>query len=655
MSAREFLRSNSPVIVLGGLTVFTPLIDGGTTHFPVFVIRLILLTALTAWVIGAMKAGRLAVQQTPLYLAVAVFLGWAVFSACRSSYTAISIQWVISLFSYAVMLFLVLNLLESLRQVRGLVVIVLGMGLFEAALGAHQFAWAGRARPAGTFFNPNFFASYEVAVFAVAFGLLCFRRREDGVRWETPVLWLAAGGSAVGFLLAQSRGALLALVAAVTFVGVSRFGRVFGAVLLLVLLIGALVPNPLQKRMLTIEAQDPYALTRLDIWKNSLQRIADHPWGVGLGLYRYTSFQYRFPIENGITRYGKRAETAHNEYLQTAVELGVIGVVLWGVGIALLSREIYKTMKSPLEPWERGLVVGLSGGIVGILVHGAVDSVFHEPALVLLGILFAGMILVMKRLKSHAGASVWLVPFPYHPARVALVGACAVLLSFLIIRPAAAWYAYDKGLKEEQVGREDRALYWLQRATLIDPGTTVYRDALALAAVRLYYQTDDPMWLLQAVEELGIGLDLNPLDGRLAQRLGTLYALLATRAEPGMQRGTLLEKAAAYYEQAIRLDPYSPFNYLELGKVRWAEGRVDEAQALFRRATSYEPNFLPARVQSAELALKMGRKREAASEYAEIATIKERYRGHVLNALERQYLEVESDHLEHALGAVDVP
>src|SRR5712692_7573850 len=652
MPAQESVRAYWPLITLGGLTVFAPLIEGGTTHLPVLIIRLILLGAVIVWLLRSMRTGWITVQQSRVFSAMVVFMGWAVVSVVRSFYVAPSLQWLISLCSYAVCLFVVVHLVKSIREVRGLVRILLGMGVFEAALGLYQFLWGGQARPTGTFFNANFFASYEMAVFAVAFGLLCDRRPTEGLRWKTPLLWLTAGAVTVAVVLAQSRGALLAFVVAVACVGLYRFGKLFLAVIMLGLIAGALVQNPLQQRVLTVGAQDPYAYTRLAIWQNSLGRIIDHPWGVGLGLYKYTSFQYRFPVESAIARYGKRAESAHNEYLQLAVELGVLGLVFFLAGVALLGWEIRETLRLPLEPWERGLVIGLSGGILGILVHGGVDAVFHEPALVLLAILFAGMILVVKRLEQPEGPSVWTVPFPYHPARAVSIGAVAVLCALLIVQPAAAWYAFDKGEGEVVVGREDRAFDWFQRATLIDPGTTAYRDALALAEVRLFQQSGDPRWLLRAVDELTMCLQLNPLDGRFAHRLGTLHVLLADRVEPGPQQDGLRRQAAAYFEQAMRLDPYSPFNYHELGKLRWAQGREEDAVALFRRAISYEPNFLPARAQLAELSGQIGQREVAAGEYEQILKVKERYRGWTLTALERQFLEVDTERLKRALSRV---
>ena len=650
MPARVSFRAYSPLVVLGGLAVFAPLIDGGTTQLPVLIIRLILLVAFTAWAIVSMKSGRLILPHSRLFVVIALFVGWAALSVVRSPYLSISLQWLVSLLSYTALLFLVLQLVESISQVRSLVMVILGMGLFEAAVGIYQFLWGGQPRATGTFFNPNFFAAYEMAVFAVIFGLLCCGQRGEAARWEKPVLWFTAGGVGVAFVLAQSRGALLAFVVAVAFIGLYRFGKAFLAVLLMSLVASVIVPNPLQQRILTVGAQDPYAFTRLDIWKNSIQRIADRPWGVGLGLYKYTSFRYRFPIEGSIARYGKRAESAHNEYLQMAVELGVMGLAIFLAGIGLVGWKIRETLNLALEPWERSVVIGLTGGILGILAHGMVDSAFHEPALVLLLCTFTGLILVLHRNRASDSTSVLEVPFPYHPARVVLVVVLATVLGLLVIRPAAAWYAFDKGERERTVGREGQALEWFERATRIDPGTTTYRDAVALSEVRLYHQSGDPRQLLRAVEELMIGLELNPLDARFANRLGSLHVLLADRAGSEEQREALLGKAADYYEQAVQLDPYSPFNYLELGKLRWAQRRVDEAQAWFRRATSYEPNFLPARVRLAELVLQTGQKEAAVLEYTAIIKIKERYQGRTLNSLERQYLEVDLDQLKHVLA-----
>ncbi|HSL02334.1 MAG TPA: O-antigen ligase family protein, partial [Nitrospiraceae bacterium] len=431
--------------------------------------------------------------------------------------------------------------------------------------------------------------------------------------------------------------------------GCYRFGKVALLILIVSLAAGAVIPNPLKQRMVAVATQDPYAFSRIDIWKNSIERIVDRPLGVGMGMYKYTSFQYRFPIESNIVHYGKRAESAHNEYLQMAVELGVGGLAIFLLGIGIWGKEVKVALRSELEPWERGLVAGLTGAVLGILAHGVVDSVFHEPALVILLIVCGGLVLALHSIKKP-NLSRRSVPFSYHPVRLALVLVCGAVLAILTIQPAAGWYAHERGQAEAQVGRLGPALDWYRRASLIDPGTTGYHDAVARTSVQLFHQSGNPEWLVKAVEEQGQAIELNPMDGRFPYRLGTIYGVLAEQKLAKDQRDLLLNQAAQAYEHAIQADPYSPLNYMALANIRLPEGRVEEAKSWLQRAVVTEPNFLPARAILAELSLKAGKHEVAQSEFDAIVAIKRQYEGWALNDLERQFLDVDLYPLRRALA-----
>src|SRR5207245_8597147 len=117
-----------------------------------------------------------------------------------------------------------------------------------------------------------------------------------------------------------------------------------------------------------------------------------------------------------------------------------VGLVMFLVGLGFLGWEIRETWRRGLAPWEGGAVSGLSGGILGILTHGAVDSVFHEPAIVLLLCLFAGLILVLRRMRTSGSFSVVEVPFEYRLIQAVLIVLLAAFLVILVIPPAAACY-----------------------------------------------------------------------------------------------------------------------------------------------------------------------------------------------------------------------
>jgi O-antigen ligase len=637
------------VLLLGSLIIFSPLIEGGTTHLPVLIMRLILLGALITWTMYRIRLDAITLISSRLIPVLVLFLGWAGLSLWWAPYKNPSVQWFISLLMYTVLFGVVLQGIRTTQHVRQVVMVVVGMGFCEGALGIVQYVWLGEARAKGTFFNPNFFATYEVAVLSIALALLSGVPRSEMKRWQSVFLWSIVAITLCAFMVAQSRGALLALVTAVIFIGCYRFGKIALLILIVSLVAGAVIPNPLKQRMVSVAAQDPYAFSRVDIWKNSVERIADRPLGIGLGMYKYSSFQYRFPIESSIVRYVKRAESAHNEYLQMAVELGVGGLAIFLFGIGIWGREVKVALRSELEPWERGLVTGLTGAVLGILAHSMVDSVFHEPALVILLIVCGGFVFALQSIKKPDSAQ-QNVPFFSHPVRVALVLLGGVVLAVLIIQPAAGWYAHERGQAEAQVGRQDLALDWFRRASLIDPGTTGYHDASARTLVQLFHQSGDPQRLVKAVEEEEQAIYLNPLDGRFPYRLGTIYGLLAEQSFSKDQRDLLLNQAAQAYDQAIHADPYSPLSYMALANIRLSQGRVEEAKLWLQRAVGTEPNYLPARTLLAELSLKAGEHEAAQSEFDAIVAVKRKYEREVLSDIERQFINVDLSPLGRALN-----
>ena len=637
------------VLLLGSLIIFSPLIEGGTTQVPNLMMRLFLLGSALVWVIHQMRVGTIVCTMNHFLPLVALFLGWAGLSVWWAPYKNPSVQWFIGLLMYAVLFGVVFQGIKSNRQVRQVVMVLVGMGLCEGVLGIVQYVWLGEARAKGTFFNPNFLATYEVVVLSIVLGILSGIPRSEIQRWQRICLWGIVAIMFCAFIVAQSRGSLLALVIAVTFIGCYRFGKIALLILIVILVAGVVIPNPLKQRMLDVATQDPYAFSRIDIWENSLERVVDRPVGIGLGMYKYTSFQYRFPIESNIVRYGKRAESAHNEYLQMAVELGVGGLAIFLLGIGVWGREVKVALYSELEPWKRGLVTGLTGAVLGILAHGAVDSVFHEPALVILLIVCGGLVLALQSIKNP-DLSRRSVPFSYHPVRLSLVLVCGVVLAALIIQPAAGWYAHERGQAEAQAGQQGLALDWFRRASLIDPGTTGYHDAVARTSVQFFHQSGDPQWLVKAVEEEGQAIELNPMDGRFPYRLGTIYGVLAEQKLVKVQRDLLLNQAAQAYEQALQADPYSPLSYLALANIRLPQGRVEEAKSWLQRAVATEPNFLPARALLAELTFKAGEREAAQSEFDAIVAIKRKYEQWALNDVERQFVDVDLYPLGRALA-----
>jgi tetratricopeptide (TPR) repeat protein len=513
----------------------------------------------------------------------------------------------------------------------------------------------GEARARGTFFNPNFFAAYESAVLLLALGLLLCRKRDSQSSSLRAWLWGAASISCVAVIMAQSRGVSAALAGAAAFLLFSRYGKKALVVVGLCLLAGLLLPNPLQHRIFHAAAQDPYAYTRLTIWNSALLRVSDQPFGIGVGMFKQGSFQERFPIEGDIVRYRKRPESAHNEYLQIGVELGIVGLALFLCGVGLWAAEVRQLLREPADKIDRGLVMGLASSVLVLLLHAAVDSSFHEPSLVILLVILGGLIHHLF-MRARPEAVIWhRLAFSYHPMRAAYVIAGAFVIAALCTQPVLAWYAHEAGKHHAARNDLEGALARYVRAADIDPGTTGYHDSIARTAVQLYSESGNPDWLLKAAEEEAVARTLNPLDGRFPFRAGTVYRMLASQALTSTQRAELLDKASEAYAEAIRLDPYSPFGYFELAQLRLADGRVDEAIVLLTAAKGHEPNFLPGRALLAEQSLRAGIPGDYRREYQAMKAVVTMYAHRELNETERRFLDVDLYPLGRALAMEPMP
>jgi O-antigen ligase len=553
-----------------------------------------------------------------------------------SPYTSVSLQWFLSLLLYAVFFLMILLTVDRERRLQGFLFLILLMGIFEGGLGIIQYLWSGEPRAKGTFFNPNFFSTYETVSALLAISLLWFGGEYGKI--GKPFLIVTATISGTAVILAQSRGGAAAFLIAITAVGYFKYGKSTLFLLLILILGTILFPNPLKQRVMDVGKQDPYAYTRIEIWEDATKRLRDHPMGIGLGMYKYASFQYRFPIEDAIVRYGKRAETAHNEYLQLAVELGIAGLAFFLLSIAVWTTEITRTWKTDLPQQSRGQLVGLCAGVLASIVHATVDSVFHEPALVLLLILEGGLAVALGKQVHGTQAKPWCFSPSYHVTRVILILVALGAMAYLAIQPAAAWLLVNQGNNAQAEHDNVSAMKWYRYASMVDPGSTAVRDGLARLCIQRFSETGAPEWLEQAASEMAVAMALNPLDGRLPYRLGTIYLLQAEQPAWAAHKISLTAQATHAFEKSISVDPFSPFGYFELSKLYRGKGDRTSAQQLLEQAITYEPNFIPARVALMDLAREIGHTDVASMQLTAIQTIRWKFQDWTLTSMEQQFL-----------------
>jgi putative inorganic carbon (HCO3(-)) transporter len=236
----------------------------------------------------------------------------------------------------------------------------------------------GVRRALGLYPSPNHLALFLGRALPLAVALACWVPRWR--RWAAGVagvigLALAATFSIGGWLGAAASGAVLALLLGRrALVGFAAACAAAGGV---VVALGA---------RLGIERLQPGGATatfRQQIWAAAVAMVRDHPLlGIGLDnfLYRY-QLEYMRPeawAEPNISH-------PHNWLLQFWLELGLLGLVAFGLLLARAARLARRAWRQARDAETRALVAGAAASLAGWLVHGALDNSYF---LVDLAILF---------------------------------------------------------------------------------------------------------------------------------------------------------------------------------------------------------------------------------------------------------------------------
>jgi O-antigen ligase len=238
--------------------------------------------------------------------------------------------------------------LRTRRQVWTIIVLVCIAGVTQAFYGFSQaylnlgptsFIRSDILRVYGTFGQPNPFAAYINLPLSITLALTLLGRD-----WLTRTL---AGSATVALALAeylsQSRGAEIALVAALAFIilaGMPAMRMVFRVLVIALLgflaaILAGLVPQSLFSPALKFlglsgislvqpNAADFSTAERLAHWIAGLHMYFDHPiLGVGIGNYPDAYPPYH------VTIFLDPLGHAHNYYINVAAEMGTIGLIVY--------------------------------------------------------------------------------------------------------------------------------------------------------------------------------------------------------------------------------------------------------------------------------------------------------------------------------------
>jgi len=376
---------------------------------------------------------------------------------------------------------------------------------------------------------------------AVAVGWLLWQRRP--ARWGDLAGWLRSTWR-IWLLAALYLGLFAALFAFEARPGLSEFSTSGGSV-------GELAGRPL-------------------FWSVAWRDWVAHPL-TGSGPRTYP---YAYMASVAATR-GWVSPHAHNLYLNTLAEEGVLGVLALGWVVVAAALALAKGWLAPPAAEHRSLLVGVGASLVATcLVHAQAEIPLLLPSNALLVVMLLAVGLhAAGALKPGSRSSMgW----------QALPAVAGLALVYLIVRQDLGQTSLMRGFDLAMAGNWQGAARATDAAVSADLGLAFYRMQRGYA----YSVVADP---------LTPGSDPSAIDAALESyrsllQKGLEYVPTLLNAAWLLERAGSSDEADRLLATAVERGPDWALPALLLGERYAVEGRAAEAEALFQAAFACEPD-----------------------------------------------------------------
>lgn len=495
--------------------------------------------------------------------------------------------------------------------------IALLLGLCVYAL-YQRFGMGGD--PRATFINKNSFAALlNLCMFPL---LACYMGENKGFFFkQKPLILLILFVFFFLIAIIGSRGALLAFAIALLVYIIStkhtygwRPYLIIGGLFIAALLLGYMISfnDSISRTFITEYSQESNS-QRLLIWQGSWKLFEESPWyGWGLGAYWLFWPSYKLPEDRSAGFY------AHNDYLQFAIELSVIGLALFLVFLFsifyLYLKRVYSAKKQGQPCTEFAAVYA---GLLTVMLHSFFTFNFYIlPTTLAFGLLLGRF---QQLIAQQTETPVWrFQPSQYLRKSVyylSVIGLVAIPLIFFVTLAASMEVSSQaKALERENKMLQAHERYNLARslAPLMDIHYFVHADFLRRSIESVPETRPDEKQKLAnlALELLSKAKKLNPLRPQTYYILGLLYrdSTIGNKEE-----NTKLALDA--FQKTLLANPRHIPARLDIAKILYEHDKKKAALSVLIEGTKYP--FRPSRTsiyyinKMADLFTEIGDKKQA--------------------------------------------
>lgn len=556
-----------------GMFVLMPVSYGGTLVWSYSVTEVLTAVALLLW------GGRLWLNHshrffsTPAVWGVLLILAYGFFEYIKSPIEYSARRDTLQLLLYVCLFFLFVNNLKHRKYARIFAFAVISVGTMISIYAVAQFMTGSTSilgveqpdvyahRASGTYICPNHLAGFLEMTLPLALALTLAGRLEQ---YQKILLGFASLVLLAGIAVTVSRAGYVASLCGVALILVTLFNShkyripaLAAAALLIVVAAWFLLSKPHAETRFS----ELMTTTQLDegrgaIYKSSLEMASKTSlFGRGSGTYASQIHSYLTDKTQDDPYF------AHSDYLQLWIEWGLVGVALLAALLIVSGFDVFKIWQyvqrkgesfNPQDSTRSALFLGVTGAVLAILIHSAVDFNMHIPANAMLAVVLFAFLLSCVRLYKD---SCWI---KQSSANRIAVTTFIVLFSFILV-----WDAVHTS-----------HIACLVKASEAEGISNKEAQKLLDQAVKL----DERNW-------------------NTAMEAGRRMLSVGMYSEDPEERERALIHAIGYYSMAIRYNPYHYQLYGGMAGALTLLGRVDEAvpyadKMLTLRPDCYDSNSI---------------------------------------------------------------
>jgi O-antigen ligase len=355
--------------------------------------RLLGIAVLGGWVVHVLARPARRVRLGRPGRLLLAYVAFATVSIGWSGDTDVTLTALLTLAQLFLLYVMAANVLDDWSRIaRALDVLLLStcvLAVFVLAQGTGSGALTPRAARAVVRFgesvtNPDGLAN-QLAFPVVA--ALAFRVRHGVLGW-----WRVAAAVPIGLALfaTGSRGGALAAGAGLVTLAVVR-PRIGARALAVVGLVAVLLPAALPGRTLDLlrgrwaASSEDRLSGRVDIWRVGLAMVADRPLQ-GTGFAGFSDAFYEYMLETPVDpqfglMHSRGNRVAHNIYLSTVAELGIVGGALLALALGAQARTLWQLHRAARQMGNaqaEDIAVALLAILATLLVAGSDGDILLE-------------------------------------------------------------------------------------------------------------------------------------------------------------------------------------------------------------------------------------------------------------------------------------